>query len=75
MKELVSYIVKSLVQNPDQVRVEEKEEPGFLRVHLVVAEADKGRIIGKQGKVIKAIRSLLHAAGTRTHQRVGLDLE
>jgi hypothetical protein len=70
MKELVSWIAKNLADEPAKVVVEQSEDDDSVRLKLEVAEGDKGRIIGKQGKVIKAIRALVamspSAQGRRT---------
>ncbi len=74
MKALVEYVAKAIVDQPDQVEVASADEAGELRLTLKVAEADKGKVIGKQGKVVKALRSLLSAAASKTNQRVGLEI-
>ena len=75
MKELVSYLAKALVLHPEQVSVQEKDEYGALHLQLNVAAEDKGRIIGKQGRVIKAIRTLIQASGIQSHKKVSLELQ
>jgi predicted RNA-binding protein YlqC (UPF0109 family) len=75
MKELVEFIVKRLAEHPDQVQVSETEQDGALQVHLTVAEEDKGKIIGKQGKVIKAIRSVASAAAGKAGKRSHIDID
>ncbi len=75
MKELVLYLVKSLADHPEDVAVEESEQNGVLRLQLTVAEEDKGKIIGKQGKVIKAIRSVAAAAATKAGKKVAVDID
>ena len=62
MKELVEHIAKSLVENPEAVLVTEREEEGQLGLELQVASSDMGKVIGKQGRIAKAIRSVLKAA-------------
>ncbi|MFC1930085.1 KH domain-containing protein, partial [Chloroflexota bacterium] len=57
MKELVEYIAKSIVNEPDEVKVEEEENEDGITLKLSVADDDKGRIIGKQGRIAEAIRS------------------
>ncbi len=74
MKELVLTIVKSLADHPEEVEVQESEQNGSVTLHLNVAEADKGKIIGKQGKVIKAIRALVSVAAARAGKRALLEI-
>ena len=70
MKDLVEYIAKSIVSSPDQVNVKEEEEAGHTFLNLEVAPDDKGKVIGRQGRVVQSIRALLKVAavkkGTRT---------
>lgn len=74
MKELVEVIAKSLVEFPDQVSVTEVEKNHALVLELRVAESDMGKVIGKQGRIAKAIRSVLKAAATKEERRVFLDI-
>ncbi len=74
MKELVQYIAKSLVADPDKVEVNEVEENGNVRIELKVAKEDMGRIIGKGGRVANSIRVLLRVAAARAGKRVTLDV-
>jgi hypothetical protein len=74
VKELVEYIAKSLVDDPTEVRVVEKRDRREIRIELRVAEADMGRIIGRNGRVANAIRALMRAAGSRHGQRASLDI-
>ena len=66
MKELVEVIAKALVDNPDEVVVTEKEEGRNIVVELHVAQSDMGKVIGKQGRIAKAIRSVVKAASSFT---------
>lgn len=75
MKELVAYFAKNLADSPDQVSVEESERQGTTHYKLNVAESDKGRIIGKQGKVIKAMRQVLAAAASKTGKKTSIDID
>ena len=75
MKELVEVIARSLVSNPDQVVVTETESEGETVLQLTVDPADVGKVIGKQGRIAKAIRSVLKAAASREEKRVSLDIE
>ncbi len=75
MKELVEVIAKALVDSPEEVVVtEDKNEKGVL-VTLKVAQSDIGKVIGKQGKVANAIRSVVKAAGIRNGVHVMVDIE
>ncbi len=65
MKELVEVIAKALVDNPDEVVVTEKEEGRNIVVELHVAQSDMGKVIGKQGRIAKAIRSVVKAASSK----------
>lgn len=73
-KALVEHVAKALVNAPDQVFVEEFNEDGEIVIELEVAEDDMGRVIGKGGKIARAMRNLLHAAGTKTDQRYELEI-
>lgn len=74
MRELIDLVSRALVRNPDQVDVREFDEDGTLVLELRCAQEDAGRIIGRQGRTIKAMRTLLHAAGIRGNVHVRLDL-
>ncbi|HYY26040.1 MAG TPA: KH domain-containing protein [Candidatus Udaeobacter sp.] len=74
MKELVQYLAKSLVNKPDDVEVKETEGDTASVVELRVAKEDLGRIIGKQGRTAKSIRTILNAAASRTNRRVVLEI-
>ncbi len=73
MKELVEYIVKGLVEKPDEVSVVEVGGPTVL-LELTVADGDMGRVIGKRGRIINAIRTLLNVAAAKQGKRVTLEL-
>ncbi|MBR0086474.1 MAG: KH domain-containing protein [Lachnospiraceae bacterium] len=75
MKELVETIAKALVDAPDQVQVTQEENDKGILVTLRVAEADIGKVIGKQGRVANAIRSVVKAAGIRKGVHVIVDIE
>ncbi|MDE7169271.1 MAG: KH domain-containing protein, partial [Mucispirillum sp.] len=68
------YIVKSIVEFPDQVDIREGENEKGKVLELRVAESDLGKVIGKQGRTAKSIRSILAAAGARKGERYGLDI-
>jgi len=74
MKELVQYLAKSLVNNPDAVEVKETEGETASVLELKVAKEDLGRIIGKQGRTAKSIRTILNAAASRTNRRIILEI-
>lgn len=73
-KALVEHVAKALVNAPDQVFVDQFEESGETVLELEVAEDDMGRVIGKGGKIARALRNLLHAAGAKTNQRYELEI-
>ncbi len=74
MKELVEVITKALVDNPDEVVVTEKEEEKATVVEVHVAESDMGKVIGKQGRIAKAIRSVVKAAAAKEDRKVIVDI-
>lgn len=75
MKELIEFIAKSLVEHPDAVSIsEEQGEDGSILVKLAAAQEDMGRIIGKQGRTAKAMRTLLNAKATRENKRATLQI-
>ena len=74
MKELVEVIAKALVENPDEVIVTEKEEGKHVIVELHVAASDMGKVIGKQGRIAKAIRSVVKAASSKDNKRVDVEI-
>jgi len=74
MKDLVQYLAKSLVSNPDAVEITETISDGTSVLELKVAREDLGRIIGKQGRTAKAIRTLLNAAATLDNRNIVLEI-
>ena len=75
MKELIEYIAKSIVDEPDEVKVdEETDEEGLLTLKLQVADEDKGRVIGKQGRIAEAMRALLRVKAAKASARVRLEI-
>jgi len=74
VKELVEIIAKSLVDYPDEVLVVEKDNEKTLVLELHVAQADMGKVIGKQGRIAKAIRSVVKAAATKEDKKVIVDI-
>ena len=74
MVELVSAIARSLVENPDAVQVTEEEANGTTVLQLKVAPDDMGKVIGKQGRIAKAIRTVVKAAATKANKRVVVEI-
>lgn len=74
MKELVRIIATSLVDHPEQVEVTEKETDKALVVELKVAPEDMGKVIGKQGRIAKSIRTVVKAAATKDDKKVVVDI-
>ena len=74
MGELVSAIAKSLVENPEAVEVSEEQSNGTTVVQLKVAPDDMGEVIGKQGRIAKAIRAVVKAAATKANIRVVVEI-
>lgn len=74
MTELIEFLVKALVEDPEAVVVEELEEDGDLIYEVTVAEGDLGRVIGKGGRVANAIRTIAKAAAVRIDRRVIVDI-
>jgi len=74
MKELIKYIAQSLVDNPDKVDVTEIAGEQSSVIELRVAKEDLGKVIGKQGRTAKAIRTILSAASTKIHKRALLEI-
>ena len=74
MKELVELLVRSLVKNPDQVCVTERIENDTWIYEVTVAQEDMGKVIGKQGRIAKAIRTMAKAAATRDNRRVMVEI-
>lgn len=75
MKDLVEVIAKALVDNPDQVVVTQEERDKAIDVDLKVAPSDMGKVIGKQGRIAKAIRTVVKAASTKDNKRVNVTIE
>ncbi len=74
MKEAVERIIKSLVGEPDSVEVSENADGKNVRIEVRVADSDMGRVIGREGRTVKAIRSILFIAGQKQNKRFQLDL-
>ncbi|MEW6482394.1 MAG: KH domain-containing protein [bacterium] len=74
MKQLAEYIVKSLVDNPDKVQLSEMESEKTTILEIKVDESDVGKIVGKQGRIIKSIRIILQAAAAKKGKRVVVEM-
>ena len=75
MKEVVEVIAKALVDNPDEVTVTETEKGNDLLLELKVAPSDRGKVIGKQGRIAKTIRSVVKAAASREDRKVIVEIQ
>ena len=74
MRDLVEYLTRALVDDPDAVKVEEVEEDGDIVLEITVAEDDVGRVIGRGGRIANAIRTVAKAAAVREDRRVIVDI-
>ncbi len=74
MSELLEYLVRQLVDDPDAVRVETVEREGALVLQLHVAKDDVGKVIGRQGRIARALRSVVRASAARSNRRVLLEI-
>jgi predicted RNA-binding protein YlqC (UPF0109 family) len=74
MAELVEFLARSLVDDPDAVRVEREERDDALVLHLHVAESDVGKVIGRQGRIARALRTVVRAGGAHENRRVVLEI-
>lgn len=74
MKELLEFIAKSMVSNPDAVSVEETVKENTVVLSLSVGENDMGKVIGKQGRIAKAIRTVVKAAASHENKKVTVDI-
>jgi predicted RNA-binding protein YlqC (UPF0109 family) len=74
MRDLVEFLVRALVSEPDAVRVEAISDGDGTVLEVHVAEGDHGRVIGREGRVAKAIRTIARAAGARDDRRVAVDI-
>jgi uncharacterized protein len=74
MKEIVEYIARAIVNAPDEVKVTEETDAGGVVIKLEVNAEDKGRVIGKQGRVAEAMRTLLRVVATKAGNRVRLEI-
>ena len=74
MKELIEFLARSLVDNPDDVQVEEEQDGDRVVIRLYVADGDMGKVIGKEGRIANAMRNLLKVAAARQGTRVSLEI-
>ncbi|MFH1282785.1 MAG: KH domain-containing protein [bacterium] len=74
MKELVEYIAKALVDNPNEVKVSEVTGEKATIIELRVADNDRGKIIGKEGRIIKAIRTIINASSAKLDKRATVEI-
>ena len=74
MAELVEFLARSLVDDPDSVRVEREERDDALVLHLHVAEGDVGKVIGRQGRIARALRTVVRAGGAHEDRRIVLEI-
>ena len=74
-KELLEYIVKNLVSSPDKIEISEIENEGKTVLKLKVAKDDMGRIIGKEGRIIRSIREIVYAYAAKESKKVSVDVE
>ena len=74
MAELVEFLARRLVDDPDAVRVEREEREDALVLHLHVAPDDVGKVIGRQGRIVRALRAVVRAGGVRENRRVVLEI-
>jgi predicted RNA-binding protein YlqC (UPF0109 family) len=74
MEELVAYLARALVDNPDEVRVERTERDGAVVLQLHVAKDDLGKVIGRQGRIVRALRTLVRASGSKRGERALLEI-
>ena len=72
--DLVVYLARQLVDEPDAVRVEEVEQDGDVVLRLHVAEGDKGKVIGRQGRIVRALRTVVRASAGKGDRRVMLEI-
>lgn len=74
MKKTLEFILKSLVENPDKIEIDEKEEDGVITYTISAAEEDMGKIIGKGGKVIKSLRNVMKIPAMKENKKIFINL-
>ena len=75
MKDLLMYVIGSLVENPQAVKIGVNEDGDVVRFKLTLASSDRGKVIGKEGRVVKSIRTVLQTAAARQNKKVYLDID
>jgi len=75
MKDALMYIIGSLVETPQEVKVGVSEDGDIVRFKLALASSDRGKVIGKEGRVVKAIRTVLQTVAARQNKKVYLDID
>ena len=75
MAELLDHVARQLVEDPSAVKVTEEQDGDFTKLHLEVGEADVGKVIGRGGRIAKAIRALLKVMATRDGTKVNLEID
>lgn len=73
MKEILQTIIENLVDNPDAVEIKQTDETNSVLFEIKVAESDMGKVIGKQGKTAKSIRTVMKAVAAREHKRINVE--
>ena len=74
MKDTLAYIITAIVDNPEAVEIEEKDEEGILQLIVTVAKEDMGKVIGKEGKVIRSIRNIMKIKAMKHDVRINVSL-
>ncbi|MCL4354631.1 KH domain-containing protein [Patescibacteria group bacterium] len=74
MKKTLDFILKSLVDNPDKIEIDEKEENGVITYTISAAEEDMGKVIGKGGKVIKSLRNVMKISAMKENKKIFINL-
>jgi predicted RNA-binding protein YlqC (UPF0109 family) len=74
MKDTLSYIISSIVEHPDEVEIKEEDQDGVTNFIVTVAKEDMGRVIGKSGKVIRAIRNVMKIPAIKSNKRIFVTL-
>lgn len=75
MKDILQYIISSFVDNPDKIEVTENDENGTVNLNVKLAKEDMGRVIGKNGKIIKAIRNVMKIPAIKQNKKIFINLE
>lgn len=74
-KELVEYVVRNLVSMPEEVQINSVDAEGKMMIKVKVAKEDMGRVIGKDGRIIRSIREIVNAYASKNHEKVSVDVE